>query len=225
MNSPLHRTRQEYRLIDVNVWELWGLSERTGLFAGDNPFDLCRVWLSAAAETEPNDPNAMSLATVDKAGLPNVRIVLLKEIEDDAFVFYTNYTSAKGQELAASESAALCLHWKSLRRQIRVRGSVSKVSPEQSDAYFETRPLESRLGAIASKQSQEIENKEQLKVEIEAVSSRYGMSPPRPDHWGGYRIRPIEIEFWADGAYRLHDRFQWRRASPLDEWRVQRLYP
>jgi len=205
-------------------------SRRSGIFEGDDPFQLAKDWLAEAEASEPNDPNAMALATVDKNGLPNVRMVLLKEIEANlqkgGFVFYTNYESAKGNELAATTKAAIVLHWKSLRRQIRVRGDVEKVGGKQADAYFKSRSLKSRLGAIASKQSRPLANRRTLMAEVAKIATRHPMNPPRPAHWGGYRIRPVELEFWADGANRLHDRFRWTRMSPdSDNWTVQRLNP
>ncbi len=204
--------------------------DRTGIFAGDDPFTLARAWLSEAEKTEPNDPNAIALATVDAAGLPNVRMVLLKEIESEghgggAFVFYTNYDSMKGQEIAASGKAAFVLHWKSLRRQIRVRGVTSREAGPQADVYFASRSLKSRLGAWASQQSQPLSSREALLAEAAKVAVTRGPNPPRPPNWGGIRIRPLEIEFWADGAFRLHDRFRWSRKSIDQPWLTQRLNP
>ena len=205
-------------------------SRRTGIFEGDDPYALAQAWLAEAEAAEPNDPNAMALSTVDKQGLPNVRMVLLKEIEPrqtrGGFVFYTNYESAKGQELAANMKAAAVLHWKSLRRQIRFRGMVEQVGGKQADDYFNSRSLQSRLGAIASKQSRPLANRRTLMAEVAKVAARHPLKPPRPTHWGGFRIRPVEIEFWADGANRLHDRFRWTRLGPdTDAWTVQRLNP
>ena len=205
-------------------------SPRSGIFAGDDPFALARAWLEEAEAGEPNDPNAMALSTVDKMGLPNVRMVLLKEIETSVtkggFVFYTNYESAKGQELEANAKAACVLHWKSLRRQVRFRGVVEKVGGKQADAYYNSRSLPSRLGAIASKQSRPLANRRTLMAEVAKVAARHPLKPPRPAYWGGFRIRPVEIEFWSDGANRLHDRFRWTRMKPdVDAWTVQRLHP
>jgi pyridoxamine 5'-phosphate oxidase len=199
--------------------------DRTGIFAGDDPFLLARDWLAEAEKTEPNDPNAIALATVDPAGMPNVRMVLLKEIEADAFVFYTNYGSKKGQEIAASGTAAFVLHWKSLRRQIRVRGFTEREEGPQADAYFASRSLKSRLGAWASQQSQPLSSREHLMAEAAKVGLSKGPNPPRPPFWGGIRIRPVEIEFWADGSFRLHDRFRWSRDPAENRWITQRLYP
>lgn len=204
--------------------------DRTGIFAGDDPFTLARTWLAEAEKSEPNDPNAIALATVDAAGIPNVRMVLLKEIEvggegGGAFVFYTNYGSKKGQEIAASGTAAFVLHWKSLRRQIRVRGFTEREDGPQADAYYASRSLKSRLGAWASDQSQPLSSREHLMAEAAKVGVTKGANPARPPFWGGIRIRPVEIEFWADGNFRLHDRFRWSREGAENRWLTQRLYP
>jgi pyridoxamine 5'-phosphate oxidase len=199
--------------------------DRDGIFAGEDPFAIARAWLAEAEGQEPNDPNAIALATVDGGGMPNVRMVLLKEIEAGAFVFYTNYGSAKAQEIAASGKAAFVLHWKSLRRQVRVRGLTALEEGPQADAYYASRSLKSRLGAWASQQSQPLASRGALMAEVAAVTARFGVSPPRPPFWGGIRIVPVEIEFWADGAFRLHDRFRWRRAGPGEPWDIRRLNP
>ncbi len=201
------------------------MSDRTGIFAGDDPFVLAQRWLTEAEAAEINDPNAIALASVDADGLPNVRMVLLKEIEANAFVFYTNYTSAKGQEISASGKAAFVMHWKSLRRQIRVRGLVVREEGAQADAYYNSRSLQSRLGAWASQQSQPLASRGALMADVAKVTLTQGPSPKRPPFWGGFRIQPLEIEFWADGAFRLHDRFKWTRASQGDVWSVVRLNP
>ncbi|WP_371038371.1 MULTISPECIES: pyridoxamine 5'-phosphate oxidase [unclassified Rhodosalinus] len=201
------------------------MSDRTGIFEGDDPFAIARAWLAEAEAQEINDPNAIALATVDEAGLPNVRMVLLKEIEADAFVFYTNYDSAKGREIAAAGKAAFVIHWKSLRRQIRVRGTVSREDGPKADAYFASRSIKSRLGAWASRQSEPLESRAALMAEVARVAARSGTAPARPPHWGGFRITPLEIEFWADGAFRLHDRFRWRRAGADAAWDIARLNP
>jgi len=206
------------------------MGERGGIFAGDDPFAITRAWLAEAEASEPNDANAIALATVDAEGLPNVRMVLLKAIEGDgsgdgAFVFYTNRDSAKGREIAATGRAAFVLHWKSLRRQIRVRGTVSPAGEAEADAYFASRSLQSRLGAWASAQSRPLESRMALMAAVARAAARFGTSPPRPPFWGGLRIRPVEIEFWADGAFRLHDRFRWRRATETGPWQVERLNP
>ncbi|MCB1401094.1 MAG: pyridoxamine 5'-phosphate oxidase [Rhodobacteraceae bacterium] len=207
------------------------MTDRSGIFAGDDPFAIARSWLDEAEGTEPNDPNAIALATVDGTGMPNVRMVLLKEIEaadapsGGAFVFYTNYGSAKGQEIALSEKAAFVLHWKSLRRQIRVRGLTSREEGPQADEYYASRSLKSRLGAWASQQSAPLSSRGALMAEVAKVTARQGPNPKRPPFWGGIRIVPQEIEFWADGAFRLHDRFRWRRAGPGQVWEILRLNP
>lgn len=201
------------------------MTDRSGIFVGDNPFDIARKWLSDAEAAEPNDPNAIALSTVDQDGLPNARMVLLKDIEDDAFVFYTNYDSAKGQELEANAKAAFVMHWKSLRRQIRVRGTVVREDGEKADAYFASRSLKSRLGAWASAQSQPLDSRATLVAKAAQMSAKHGLNPARPPFWGGFRIIPIQVEFWADGAFRLHDRFVWRRATHSDAWEIIRLNP
>ena len=199
--------------------------DRGGIFAGDDPFAIARAWLAEAETQEPNDPNAIALATVDQAGMPNVRMVLLKDIEADAFVFYTNYTSKKAREIEASGTAAFVMHWKSLRRQIRVRGVTSREDGPQADTYYASRSLKSRLGAWASQQSQPLSSREHLMAEVAKLTLTKGPNPPRPPFWGGIRITPVEIEFWADGAFRLHDRFRWTRAAPGDAWETIRLNP
>jgi pyridoxamine 5'-phosphate oxidase len=201
------------------------MAGRSGKFAGDNPFEIARQWMAEAETRELNDPNAIALSTVDDTGLPNARMVLLKDIEDDAFVFYTNYTSAKAQELDHAGKAAFVMHWKSMRRQIRVRGLVSKEDGPQADAYFQSRSLKSRLGAWASRQSQPLSSRAALVAEVAKVTALHGTKPERPAFWGGYRIAPLEIEFWADGEFRLHDRFVWRRENSDSPWAVHRLNP
>ncbi len=199
--------------------------DRKGIFAGDDPFEIARSWLAEAVETEPNDPNAIALATVDANGMPNARMVLLKEIEAGAFVFYTNYGSSKSAEIGVAGKAAFVMHWKSLRRQIRVRGVVEKEDGPQADAYFRSRSLKSRLGAWASDQSQPLKSRGQLVAEVAKITATKGLNPDRPPFWGGYRITPLEIEFWADGAHRLHDRFRWARPATDAPWSTVRLYP
>ncbi|SFS12539.1 pyridoxamine 5'-phosphate oxidase [Yoonia litorea] len=201
------------------------MSDRNGIFAGDDPFTIAQDWLREAEKAEPNDPNAIALATVDTDGLPNVRMVLLKDISDDSFVFYTNYESRKGREIEATQKAAFVMHWKSLRRQIRVRGLVRKEDGAQADAYFQSRSLQSRLGAWASRQSQPLASRGTLMAEVAKLTVQKGSDPKRPPFWGGFRIVPVEIEFWSDGAFRLHDRFRWSRGDPEDEWRITRLSP
>lgn len=201
------------------------MADRQGIFAGDDPFAIARRWLAEAEKTEINDPNAMALASVDADGLPNVRMVLLKEIEDGAFVFYTNYTSAKAREIDGTGKAAFVMHWKSLRRQIRVRGSVTREEGPQADAYYASRSLKSRLGAWASRQSAPLESRVALMAEVAKMTARHGTAPLRPPFWGGYRLVPVEIEFWADGDFRLHDRFRWSRTGVSSPWRIDRLNP
>ncbi len=201
------------------------MSGRSGKFAGDDPFVIARSWLDEAVKEEPNDANAVALSTVDANGMPNVRMVLLKEIEAGAFVFFTNYNSVKAQELDRSGKAAFVMHWKSLRRQVRVRGDVTREDGAQADAYYASRSLKSRLGAWASDQSSPLSSRAALLAEVARVTAHHGVNPPRPPFWGGYRLVPREIEFWADGAYRLHDRFKWQRDEPGASWRVERLNP
>jgi pyridoxamine 5'-phosphate oxidase len=202
-----------------------GMSDRSGIFAGGDPFVLAKSWLAEATVTEPADPNAIALSTVDADGLPNVRLVLLKEIEADAFVFYTNYGSRKAAELDHAGKAAFVMHWKTLARQIRVRGLVSREDGPQADAYYRSRSLQSRLGAWASRQSQPLSSRTALVAEVARLGLVHGTDPARPPFWGGYRVRPLEIEFWADGAFRLHDRFRWTRATVQSDWDVTRLSP
>ncbi|WP_238192891.1 pyridoxamine 5'-phosphate oxidase [Methylobacterium frigidaeris] len=189
-----------------------------------DPWGLFRQWFAEAQASEPEDPNAMALATCDADGLPDVRIVLLKDADERGFVFYTNTLSTKGLELSANPRAALVLHWKSLRRQVRARGTVTKVEDAEADAYFATRARDSRLGAWASRQSQPLDSRETLMRAVEDVGQRFpGESVPRPPHWTGYRIAPVTMEFWQDGAYRLHDRVRFTRRGGA--WESNRLYP
>ncbi len=192
----------------------------------EEPFRLFDVWFAEAAASEPNDPNAMALATADADGLPNLRMVLLKGHDADGFVFYTNTQSQKGEELAGNPQAALLFHWKSLRRQIRVRGPVSKVSDAEADAYFASRPRDSRIGAWASQQSRPLESRFALEKAVASYAAKYAIGEvPRPPHWTGFRINPVYIEFWRDGAFRLHDRVVFRRAPGETGWSRTRLYP
>lgn len=201
------------------------MTDGSELFAGDCPFDIARRWLGEASLTEVNDPNAMALATVGADGLPNVRMVLLKDLTAEGAVFYTNYESAKGQELSAQPKAALVLHWKTLRRQVRMRGLVKPKDGKSADDYYASRAFESRIGAWASKQSRPLQSRAVLEAEVASESARHGSNPARPPYWGGFCLEPVEIEFWADGAFRLHDRFVWRRSHPGGAWQVERLYP
>jgi pyridoxamine 5'-phosphate oxidase len=192
----------------------------------EDPFALFADWLKEAEDTEPNDPSAMALASVDESGLPDVRMILLKGHDERGFVFYTNFESAKGRELAAQPKAAAVFHWKSLRRQVRVRGPVTRVSDAEADAYFNSRHLQSRLGACASDQSRPLADRSTLEARVKKLAARYPDGQvPRPAHWSGYRIVPVAIEFWQDGAFRLHDRVQFLRGAPGEAWRRQRLYP
>jgi len=189
-----------------------------------DPFALFGEWLGEATASEPNDPNAMALATVDADGLPDVRMVLLKGFDARGFTFFTNYESAKGREILAHPKAAAVLHWKSLRRQVRLRGPVSEVSAAEADEYFATRSRGSRLGAWASQQSRPLESRFALEKAVARVTARYPIGEiPRPAYWSGFRIAPVEIEFWRDGAFRLHDRVRFTRAG--EGWTKVRLYP
>jgi pyridoxamine 5'-phosphate oxidase len=199
--------------------------DRTGIFAGDDPFVIARRWLTEAEAVEINDPNAIALSTVDADGLPNARMVLLKDIAPDAFVFYTNYGSAKAREIEGAGKAAFVMHWKSLRRQVRVRGTVSREEGAAADSYYASRSLKSRLGAWASQQSQPLASRGALMAEVAKITAVHGPNPKRPPFWGGFRIVPLEIEFWADGAFRLHDRFRWTRAAVEKTWEINRLNP
>ncbi len=201
------------------------METRGGIFAGDDPFVIARDWLAEAQDTEINDPNAIALSTVDETGLPNARMVLLKEVEDAGFVFYTNYGSAKAQELDHAGKGAFVMHWKSLRRQVRARGLITREDGPQADAYYNSRSLKSRLGAWASDQSQPLANRATLMAKVAKITAQQGTKPARPPFWGGYRLTPLEIEFWADGEFRLHDRFQWKRAQVDAPWSVTRLNP
>lgn len=199
----------------------------TGDFTeADDPFALFREWFDEARLREPNDPEAMTLATVDEAGTPNARMVLCKALDAHGLVFYTNAESAKGIELAARPKAAALFHWKSLRRQARFRGAVEEIAAAESDAYFASRPKDSRIGAWASQQSRPVASREALVAAVEDFRSKFGEGDvPRPHYWRGYRLAPIEIEFWRAGAFRLHDRVQFKRKTVDSLWRKQRLYP
>jgi len=192
--------------------------------AGTDPFILFESWYRDAVESEINDPDAIALASVDASGMPSVRMVLLRQWSDEGFFFFTNYESRKSEELLETGKAAFCLHWKSLRRQIRVTGHVSKASAERSDAYFASRGRGSRIGAWASEQSRPLESREALATAVAAVEERFPDEVPRPPHWGGFMIVPQEIEFWADGEHRLHDRFRFTRDGK-GGWDIQRLNP
>lgn len=192
--------------------------------AGDDPLRRFAAWLAEATASEINDPNGMALATADAAGRPSVRMVLLKDYDAEGFVFYTNLESRKGRDLAANPHAALLFHWKSRRRQVRVEGPISSVKPAEADAYFATRARASQLGAWASRQSRPLESRFALEKRVAELALSYGLGAvPRPPHWSGFRLRHERIEFWQDGAFRLHDRLVYVRAG--DAWRTERLYP
>jgi len=192
----------------------------------NEPFVLFSSWLEEAKASEVNDPNAVALATVDEDGLPNVRMVLLKGFDHQGFVFYTNFESQKGQELLSQKKAAMCFHWKSLRRQVRLRGPVEVVSTDEADEYFKSRARGSRIGAWASKQSRPLESRFALEKAVAEYTARYAIGEiPRPEYWSGFRIRPQSIEFWKDGKFRLHDRIEFRRATLDAGWDKVRMYP
>lgn len=199
----------------------------TGDFSGaEEPFRLFSEWMRDAEAKEPNDPNAMAVASVDETGLPDVRMVLLKGFDEAGFVFYTNFESKKGIELLASKKAALLFHWKTLRRQIRIRGPVEVVSAAEADAYFASRPRASRIGAWASKQSRPLESRFALEKAVAEYGLRHAIGEvPRPPHWSGFRVVPSAIEFWHDRPFRLHDRIEFTRSAPGAPWEKTRLYP
>jgi pyridoxamine 5'-phosphate oxidase len=215
----------------IKFGSILGNMSETGLTSGDfteenEPFALFGAWLKDAEASEINDPNAVAVATVDENGLPNVRMVLLKGYDSRGFVFYTNFESQKGQEILGQKKAAMCFHWKSLRRQIRLRGEVEVVSDVEADEYFHSRPLGSRIGAWASKQSRPLEGRFALEKSVAEYTARYALgSVPRPPHWSGFRIKPVSIEFWHDRKFRLHDRIEFRRESPDAPWHKVRMYP
>jgi pyridoxamine 5'-phosphate oxidase len=194
--------------------------------AAGEPFGLFAAWFAEATRSEPNDPNAMALATADSDGLPDVRMVLMKGYDTAGFVFYSHLDSAKGRELAANPKAALLFHWKSLRRQVRVRGPVERVTDAEADAYFATRPKQAQIGAWASKQSRPLESRMAFEKAIALSAAKYALGEvPRPPGWSGWRIRPQTFEFWHDRPFRLHDRIQFRRETVDGGWTKTRLYP
>ena len=191
-----------------------------------DPFALFETWFAEAKKSEPNDPNAMALSTVDADGMPNSRMVLLNGRDGEDFIFYTNTQSQKGTELLAQPKAALLFHWKSLRRQVRIRGAVTVVGDEMADAYFNSRPRDSRIGAWASQQSRPLESRFALEKAVALHAAKFGVGTiPRPPHWTGFRVSPIYLEFWRDGAFRLHDRVVFRRPTVGEPWARARLYP
>jgi pyridoxamine 5'-phosphate oxidase len=192
----------------------------------DEPFRLFAAWLEDATAKEPRDPTAMTLATVDPEGMPNARMVLLKGVDERGFVFYTNMESQKGRELDRDPRAALVFHWKSLNRQIRIRGTVEKVTAAEADAYFASRSRMSQIGAWASKQSSPLESRMAFEKAVAVYGAKYAIGAvPRPPYWFGYRIVPLVMEFWHDRPFRLHDRIEFRRAEPSGRWNKTRLYP
>lgn len=195
-------------------------------FKETDPFALFATWMKEAEASEPNDPNGMALATADAQGCPSVRMVLLKGYDESGFVFYTNLESKKGVQLAENANAALLFHWKSLRRQIRVEGSVTPVTEAEADAYFESRPRQSQIGAWASDQSRPCEGRFELEKRVATYAAKFNIGTvPRPPHWSGFRIAPRYIEFWKDGTFRLHDRQIFRREAESDPWTIERLFP
>lgn len=201
------------------------MSDEGQIFEGEKPHEILLRWMDEAQGTEPGEANAMSLATVDENGLPDVRIVLMKDADETGLTFFTNYESRKGQQLLSAKKAAVNFHWKALKRQVRVRGVISKASAAVSDAYYRSRPLGSRLGAWASDQSRPLESREALIARVEKAKADHGDDPARPPHWGGFLLQPTEFEFWADAEYRLHNRFRWVREKQGETWAISRLNP
>ncbi len=192
----------------------------------NEPFTLFAEWLEEATASEINDPNALALATVDEDGMPNVRMVLLKGFDEQGFVVYTNFESQKGREILGNMKAAMCFHWKSKRRQIRIRGEMEIVADVEADEYFQSRPRGSRIGAWASKQSRPLESRFALEKAVAEYTAKFHIGEiPRPSHWSGLRLKPLSFEFWQDGKFRLHDRVQFTRKSTEDDWAKDRLYP
>lgn len=198
----------------------------SGWFSKTDPFTLFGEWLEDAKKKEPNDANAMALATANELGAPDVRMVLLKDVSGDGFVFYSNSESRKGVQLTENPVAALCFHWKSLRRQVRIEGPVELVAAEEADRYFATRPRTSQIGAWASDQSRPLESRFALEKRVAEYGARHLVGTvPRPAHWSGFRLQPLLIEFWQDGAFRLHDRLEYRRGSVGEPWATRTLFP
>lgn len=213
----------------LKQWAILKIMSENALTSGDftaenHPFSLFGAWLKDAETSEINDPNAVALATVDADGMPNVRMVLLKSFDTDGFVFFTNFESQKGQEILGQKKAAMVFHWKSLRRQVRVRGEILPVSEAEADEYFETRPRGSRIGAWASKQSRPLESRFALEKAVAEYTVKFGIGHiPRPAHWSGFRLIPQSLEFWHDRPFRLHDRMAFSRAG--EGWEKTRMYP
>ena len=213
-------------MTDTKTQEFYSGPQAEDFSECDDPFALFESWMSEAIRHEINDANAMALATVDSDGLPNVRMVLLKEATPNGFVFYTNVESAKGQEVLANPKASLCFHWKSLRRQVRIRGDIEVVDEREADSYFASRPRGSRLGAWASQQSRPLESRFALEKAVAKYTAKYGIGKiPRPPYWSGFRLRPLEIEFWHDRPFRLHERVRFRLDETDGFWLKTRLYP